>query len=77
MFVNGSSLYVDNIQHKSIIEVSEAGTEAASLTKATLFGSLPELENQYHMIVDRPFVFVVMHIPTKTILYLCVVRNLE
>ncbi|OMH38046.1 serpin family protein [Motiliproteus sp. MSK22-1] len=77
MIDNEAAVFVDEIQHKSVIDVNEIGTEAASLTTATLLGSLPEPPSQYEMLVDRPFVFMVVHIPTGSVRYLCIVRNLE
>ena len=77
MIASNANVFVDQIQHKSVIVVNEIGTEAASLTTATLLGSLPEPPNQYEMLVDRPFLFMVMHIPTGSLRYLCLVRNLE
>jgi len=62
---------------QAIVEVSEIGTEAASPTTPSVLGSLPEPIVVYKMQVDRPFIFVVNHIPTQTMLYLCIVRNLK
>ncbi|XP_053105226.1 leukocyte elastase inhibitor-like [Hemicordylus capensis] len=60
-------LFVSKIVHKSFIEVNEEGTEAAAATAAMImFCSLPREEN---FNADHPFLFLIRHNPTKSILF--------
>jgi serine protease inhibitor len=64
--------YISEISHKAIIKVNEAGTTAAAVTVVQMTRSIcrdPEF------ICDRPFIFVVAHNATKTILFAARVNN--
>ncbi|MCP4744708.1 MAG: serpin family protein [Desulfobacteraceae bacterium] len=65
---------VAEIIHKAFISVSESGTEAAAATAiivATDSVPPPPVE----MVLDRPFIFFIRDIPTKTILFTGRVMN--
>ena len=57
-----SNVAVSKIIHKAAIEVNEEGTEAAAATgiDVAMFSLPPQ------MMVDRPFLFAVVHRPTAT-----------
>ncbi|XP_063154879.1 leukocyte elastase inhibitor-like [Candoia aspera] len=61
-------LHVSKIVHKSFIEVNEVGTEAAAATAATIM--LLCLPREEDFIADHPFLFLIRHNRTKTILFL-------
>lgn len=69
---NDATLNISRIIQKTFFKVDEEGTEAAT-TAATTLGttSLPEMTLKF----DRPFLFVLCHEPTKTILFLGRVMN--
>jgi serpin B len=62
-------LWVDNILHGASIQVDMYGTEAAAVTMSMLIGALPPPQT-IDLVVDRPFIFVVLDKPTDTILFL-------
>nr|XP_021509336.1 leukocyte elastase inhibitor [Meriones unguiculatus]XP_021509337.1 leukocyte elastase inhibitor [Meriones unguiculatus]XP_021509339.1 leukocyte elastase inhibitor [Meriones unguiculatus]XP_021509340.1 leukocyte elastase inhibitor [Meriones unguiculatus]XP_021509341.1 leukocyte elastase inhibitor [Meriones unguiculatus] len=60
-------LFISKIVHKSFVEVSEEGTEAAAATGGiALCMFLPEEE----FTVDHPFLFFIRHNPTANLLFL-------
>ncbi|XP_013925382.1 PREDICTED: plasminogen activator inhibitor 1 [Thamnophis sirtalis] len=59
-------LFVSRALQKVKIEVNESGTEASSATVAIVYSRMAPLE----IVLDRPFLFVVRHNPTGTILFM-------
>jgi serpin B len=61
-------LYVKDVIHEAYVAVDEEGTEAAAAT-AIIIGveSMPMTEIE--LTIDRPFIFVIRHLPTDTILF--------
>ena len=64
-------MYVSNIQHEAFIKVTEHGTEAAGGSSVTT-GDL-SLSDQFR--VNRPFMFVIRHKPTNSIVFLGKVQD--
>jgi len=63
----GDQIFLDQIMHKAVIEVDEEGTEAAAVTGAYAFGDfVPE---QFEVIADRPFFFVIRDDHEEVILF--------
>ncbi|XP_007440468.2 plasminogen activator inhibitor 1 isoform X2 [Python bivittatus] len=60
------SLFVAQALQKVKIDVNESGTEASSATAAIIYSRMAPLE----IVLDRPFLFVVRHNPTGTILFM-------
>ncbi|WP_276254835.1 serpin family protein [Halomontanus rarus] len=60
-------LFVDDIRHKSFVEVDELGTEAAAATAVVMNESAPP--DHAEMVVDRPFLFYIRDRPTETPLF--------
>ena len=59
-------LYASGIHHKAVFEVNEEGSEAAAATGLMIgFLCMPPT-----IICDRPFMFVVRHVPTSSVLFL-------
>ncbi|MCP4573863.1 MAG: serpin family protein [bacterium] len=67
--VSGGGLAVDDVVHKAYVRVDEKGTEAAAATgvimKTTAMPPPPAAE----FVADRPFLFLIRHIPTGTVLF--------
>uniref|UniRef100_A0A1W7RE73 Leukocyte elastase inhibitor n=1 Tax=Agkistrodon contortrix contortrix TaxID=8713 RepID=A0A1W7RE73_AGKCO len=61
-------LHVSKIVHKSFLEVNEVGTEAAAATAATI--TLFSLLMAEDFNADHPFLFLIRHNATNTILFL-------
>ncbi|XP_078063883.1 plasminogen activator inhibitor 1-like [Mustelus asterias] len=58
-------LFVSKALQKVKIEVNESGTKASAATAAILYERMAPLE----VVIDRPFLFLVRHNPTGTILF--------
>jgi len=66
---DNSNIYIEDIFHKAIIEVTEEGTVASASTAAVMMTrSLPPPPVQ--MVFDRPFCMVILHLPTKTPIFI-------
>lgn len=60
---------LSDVLHKTYVEVDEKGTEAAAVTIPMLAGSAPP-KKIVEFRVDRPFLFLIRDLPTKTTLFL-------
>jgi serine protease inhibitor len=62
------TVWVDEVKHKTFVEVNEEGTEAAAATVVEMaYGPGPP---GFWMRVDRPFVFVIRENKSQTILFM-------
>lgn len=69
---SGAGLYILDIIHKAFVEVKEEGTEAAAATAVIMAtkaapGPGPVVPT---FRADRPFLYMIMHKPTNTVLFL-------
>ncbi|WP_437766040.1 serpin family protein [Sorangium sp. So ce281] len=66
----GEDLFIQDVIHKAVIDVDEAGTEAAAATAvligATGSGFFPE---PAEIVLDRPFFFFISDLPTGALLF--------
>lgn len=61
---------IDQVVHKTFIDVNEEGTEAAAATAITMWGgSMPPPLPPFEMKVDRPFMFVIAEKDSDAILF--------
>ncbi|KAM3820921.1 plasminogen activator inhibitor 1 [Vipera latastei] len=60
------ALFVSQVLQKVKIDVNESGTKASSATAAIIYARMAPLE----IVLDRPFLFVVRHNPTGTVLFI-------
>ena len=60
-------LFIEEIAHKSFVEVDELGTEAAAATAVVMDESAPA--DHVELTVDRPFLFYIRDRPTETPLF--------
>lgn len=70
----GKHLYITAVIHQAVIEVNEEGSEAAAAT-AVVMGIKSILPRFDEFRADRPFVFLIRHKPTGTILFMGQVAN--
>lgn len=68
-------LAVSDVVHKSFIEVSEEGTEAAAASGIRIVALRRDRSIKY-LVFNRPFLFVLKNIETNAILFMGVVREL-
>jgi serpin B len=67
---NEEELYITDVLHKATITVDEGGTEAAAAT-AIIFGIKSAMpEEAISLVIDRPFLFFIQHVPTGTVLFM-------
>ena len=63
-------LYIDQVRHKTFVEVNEEGTEAAAVTSVEMKATaMPPAEEHFTMVVDRPFFFAIRDNDTGTVLF--------
>lgn len=68
--ISDQSLVVSSVQHKSTLELSEAGVEAAAATSLAMSRMYPS-----SFIVNRPFLFFILEDTTNLPLFVGSVRN--
>ena len=69
-----SDLYIGEVKHKSYIEVTEKGTEAAAITSVQVKTTAIQ-PDQLYFIANRPFTFVIEDQWTGSLLFLGAVVN--
>jgi len=70
--VLGQSLYIDEVFHRTFIDLDEAGTEAAAATAVVMMRltAVPVEEEPLPIRFDRPFIYAIYDHPTDSILFL-------
>lgn len=62
---------IDEVKHKTFVEVNEEGTEAAAVTSIGIRAtSARPQEEPFRMVVDRPFFFAIRDNQTGTVLFM-------
>jgi Serine protease inhibitor len=70
-------LKIDSITHKAHIEVDRRGTKAAVVTYSYVVAAGAPMMDEYKSVVlDRPFVYAIMHKKTGLPLFIGTVQNL-
>ncbi|CAG7617419.1 hypothetical protein PAESOLCIP111_02023 [Paenibacillus solanacearum] len=67
-------LAINEVIHKTYVDVNERGTEAAAVTSVGMAGSAPP-KNVFKMTVNRPFVMAIQDRETGSLLFLGTVRD--
>jgi serpin B len=74
MFPGGpGSFWIDDVRHKTFIDVNEEGTEAAAATSVGIGGVTSA--GPPRILVDRPFLFAIRERFSGTILFLGKIMN--
>lgn len=75
--INGTgNLYVSDVKHKTFIDVNEEGTEAAAVTSVEItFTSMPAEPSPIFITIDKPFIFLIREVSTKSILFSGIVAD--
>lgn len=63
-------LYISDVLHKATITVDEKGTEAAAATAVIMACTSMPINEPLSLVIDRPFMFSIMHNPTGSILFM-------
>ncbi|NES68278.1 MAG: serpin family protein [Okeania sp. SIO2D1] len=70
-------LYIDEIKHKTFVEVNEKGTEAAAATSIVMPVATSAMMTNLNMFVNRPFFFAIRDNNSGTILFMGEITNPE
>lgn len=62
-------LWIDEVKHKTFVEVNEEGTEAAAVTSVSMVLSADSEPQLISMRVDRPFLFLIQEHDSQTMLF--------
>ncbi len=64
------NVFISEVKHRSMIDVDEAGTEAAAVASVSMgvTSAMPE-ENPFEMTVDRPFLIAIEDVQTGMLLF--------
>jgi len=74
--MSADALFVSEVLQKSYVDVNEQGTEAAAVTTVVVANSVVMRPlKPFEMVVDHPFLFVILDKPTGTILFMGVVND--
>ena len=72
--VSPERLFIQKAIQKAVVEVDEEGTKATAATGITV-GVTSVPVDRFNMVVDRPFLFAIVHQPSGVVLFLGVVRQ--
>lgn len=75
----GPKLYISRVLHKTHLEVDEAGTKAAAATAAEVqeTAAAPETEPPKQVILDRPFLYLIVDTENNVPVFLGTVMSLD
>ncbi|MEY8561545.1 serpin family protein [Eggerthellaceae bacterium 3-80] len=74
------SFYLSSATQNAVIEVDEAGTRAAAATVITADAATaaPDIPREkYEVYLDRPFVYMIVHVPTNLPVFIGTVDNID
>lgn len=74
--LSSTQALIDEVKHKTFVDVNEEGTEAAAVTAVVLTraSNVPEPDS-FQMIINRPFFFAISDRQTGTILFMGIIKN--
>jgi len=76
MIETSERAYINQVKHKTFVEVNEEGTEAAAATSVGVsVTSFEPPRERFRMVVDRPFFCAIRDDQTGTILFLGAINN--
>ncbi len=76
--ISNANVYISDVKHKTYIDVSEKGTEAAAVTAVIMqMTSMPTEEERFEMVVDRPFFFTIDDTEQDLIIFMGVIEKPE
>lgn len=72
--IEQSSIFLESVNHASILKIDEAGTKVTTAT-SVISGDIDIVYPEVRMTIDRPFVFLIDEVSTGAILYAGVINN--
>lgn len=73
---NPGDIYIGDVLHKTYVEVNEEGTEAAAVTAVKmLVTAMPQPQDRFTMVVDRPFFCAIHDSETGAIPFMGAIRD--
>jgi serine protease inhibitor len=69
------SCFISDVTQRARLEVDEQGTTAAAATRVGIAVSARLVGEPFQMVVDRPFLVAIQHVPTGTLLFAGVVGD--
>ncbi|MFZ1043137.1 MAG: serpin family protein [Anaerolineales bacterium] len=69
------NLYISDVIHKAFVAVDEKGTEAAAATAVIMQAMSMPVQQRVHLIIDRPFLFVIRDLKSGQMLFVGRVLN--
>lgn len=68
--ITDEKIFISEVKHKTFIEVDEEGAEAAAVTSISFEVTSMPPQEQFTMVVNRPFLFVIHESHTQSILFI-------
>lgn len=68
--IEDKGAYIDEIYHKTFIDVNEEGTEAAGSTSVAIKESAAIIQDTFQMDINRPFLFTITNTEENIILFM-------
>lgn len=76
--VKGHNTYINNVVHKTFIEVNESGTKAAAVTSVEINITSAIIEEERYVVkLDKPFIYAIVDNETSLPIFIGVVLDVE
>jgi len=78
--IDKNPMWIEDVIHKTYMEVDESGTEAAAVTAVVMTRkckSIEEEEEIFTMNVNRPFIFCIRHKSIDQFMFIAVIQNID
>jgi serpin B len=73
---NGDNLYIGQVIHKTFLKLDEKGTRAGAAAAVTVFATSAMREAPPRVILDRPFIYLLLDTETNIPLFIGTVDSL-
>ncbi|HZK57359.1 MAG TPA: serpin family protein, partial [Clostridia bacterium] len=72
----GANIYIDDVLHKTRIELNEAGTKAAAVTAVIMETTSIDISEPKEVHFDRPFLYMIYDVENEIPVFLGTIVNL-
>ena len=73
----GFAFFIDNVTHKTAIEVNKKGTTAAAVTSVEMKNSMSVSDKEYKLDFNRPYVYMILDNKTELPLFIGTVTDIS